>query len=150
MVACKPIIKTCGPTKQSRTVRTHTLLLNYFWYLHSTLSAITHKLLVNVSGHMLIWTFFLLLFWYVELLPKVCPHLSVTPCICIALLVFRQGVKERTCLGKYRLRVLFVWICCWPYGCFILNVFGVDEAHRNCGIGISITFKIMTVSLSVM
>jgi hypothetical protein len=42
------------------------------------LSAITHKL--NVSGHMLIWTLFSC-FSYLELVPTVCPHLSVSPCI---------------------------------------------------------------------
>jgi hypothetical protein len=26
------------------------------------------------------------LFWYVELMPKVCPHLSITPCILVMLL----------------------------------------------------------------
>jgi hypothetical protein len=46
-------------------------------YYKCTLSALIHKL--NVSGHMLIWTFFL--FWFVGLVRKVCPHLSVTPCI---------------------------------------------------------------------
>jgi hypothetical protein len=43
-------------------------------YYKRTLSEITHKL--NVSGRMLIWKF--VLFWYVELVPKVCAHLSVT------------------------------------------------------------------------
>jgi hypothetical protein len=45
-------------------------------YYNCTLSAITHKL--NVSGHMLIWTFFSL-FLHVELVPKICPQLSITP-----------------------------------------------------------------------
>jgi hypothetical protein len=39
--------------------------------------SINHKL--NISGHMLIWIF--CLFWYVELVAKVCPHVSVTLCI---------------------------------------------------------------------
>jgi hypothetical protein len=42
-----------------------------------TLVAVTHKF--NVSGHMLMWTFFLL--WCVEVVRKICPHLSVTACI---------------------------------------------------------------------
>jgi hypothetical protein len=45
-------------------------------YYKCTVSAVTHKL--NVSGSMLIWIFFVL-FWYVELVPKVCSHLPVTP-----------------------------------------------------------------------
>jgi hypothetical protein len=35
-------------------------------YYKCTLSVVTQRL--NVSGHMLIWTFFLI--WYVELVPK--------------------------------------------------------------------------------
>jgi hypothetical protein len=46
----------------------HTVANN--WIGHdSILSAVSHKL--NVSGHMLIWTFYLV--------PKVCPQLSVIP-----------------------------------------------------------------------
>jgi hypothetical protein len=43
-------------------------------YYKRILSAVVHKL--NVSGHMLIWTFSL--FWYVELVPKIWQHFSVT------------------------------------------------------------------------
>jgi hypothetical protein len=57
----------------------------------SILSAITHKL--NACRHMLIWTFF---FWYVELTPKVHPHLSVTRCICNIGEV-KMGLKEIGC-----------------------------------------------------
>jgi hypothetical protein len=46
-------------------------------YYKCTLSAITHKL--NVSGHILIWTFFVVL--VCELVPKNFPHLSVPSCI---------------------------------------------------------------------
>jgi hypothetical protein len=49
-------------------------MLNCCWCEHSIISAVTHKL--NVSGHA-IWTP-LFLFWYVELVPKVFPHISVT------------------------------------------------------------------------
>jgi hypothetical protein len=41
---------------QSPTIPAHTLIFDCCWCLHSILSAITHRL--NVSGHMLIWTFF--------------------------------------------------------------------------------------------
>jgi hypothetical protein len=34
----------------------------------------------NISGHMLIQNIFLVL--YVEVVPKICPHLSVTPVKC--------------------------------------------------------------------
>jgi hypothetical protein len=43
-------------------------------YYKCSLSALTHKL--NASGHKFIWTVF---FKYVELVPRVCPQLSVTP-----------------------------------------------------------------------
>jgi hypothetical protein len=43
-------------------------------HFEHTFSAVIHKL--NVSGHMFMWTFFFL-FWYVELVPKICPQLSV-------------------------------------------------------------------------
>jgi hypothetical protein len=43
----------------------------------SILSAITHKF--NISGHMFIRIFLFL--WYLELGPKICPHLSVTACV---------------------------------------------------------------------
>jgi hypothetical protein len=43
-------------------------------YCKCTLSAVTCKL--NVFGQVLIW-----IFWYVELVPKDCRHLSVTPFI---------------------------------------------------------------------
>jgi hypothetical protein len=46
-------------------------------YYTCTLSGTTHKL--NVSGHMLIWIFSFS--WYVELVLKICLHLSVTPYI---------------------------------------------------------------------
>jgi hypothetical protein len=46
-------------------------------FTHTWKSAITRKL--NVSRHSLMWTF--LIFWYVELVPKVRTHLSVTPCV---------------------------------------------------------------------
>jgi hypothetical protein len=36
----------------------------------------THKL--NVSGHMLLWTFFLR--WYLQLMAQISPHISVTLC----------------------------------------------------------------------
>jgi hypothetical protein len=42
---------------------------------HSIVSTITHKL--HVSGHTLMWISFP--FWYMELVPKVCLHLLVTP-----------------------------------------------------------------------
>jgi hypothetical protein len=58
-------------------MESHDFILNT--YCNCTLSAITHKL--NVSGHMLIWTFFLS--WYVELVPKVCPQFSATSCTCM-------------------------------------------------------------------
>jgi hypothetical protein len=51
--------KTCGPTQQSPAIPVHTLMLNCCWCLHGILSAITHKL--NVSRHMLISIFFLVL-----------------------------------------------------------------------------------------
>jgi hypothetical protein len=41
------------------------------------LSAITYNL--NISKLILIWTFFV--FWYMELVPNLYPHLSVTCCI---------------------------------------------------------------------
>jgi hypothetical protein len=44
---------------QSQTIPTHTLVLSRCWCLHSVPSAVTHML--NVSGHVLIWTFFLVL-----------------------------------------------------------------------------------------
>jgi hypothetical protein len=46
-----------------------------WWWAHYTRSilVITHKL--NFSEHMLVCTFFLL--WYVELLPKICPHFKL-------------------------------------------------------------------------
>lgn len=48
-------------------------------YYKCALSAITRTL--YVSAHMLIRTFFFFLFRCVELVPKVCLHLSVAPCI---------------------------------------------------------------------
>jgi hypothetical protein len=54
---------------------THTSMLNCCWCLHSTLSAVTHK--VIGSGYMLIWTFFLILVCGTR--AKICPHLSVAP-----------------------------------------------------------------------
>jgi hypothetical protein len=74
VVACKQMWQN---TRAYQTIPAHTLMLNFCWCVHSILSAITHKL--NVSGHMLIWTFFLVLLC--ELVPKVCPYLSVTPSI---------------------------------------------------------------------
>jgi hypothetical protein len=47
----------------------------HFENYRSTLSAINHKL--NVSGHMLIWIFVLVL--VVGLVPKVYPHLLFSP-----------------------------------------------------------------------
>jgi hypothetical protein len=44
-------------------------------YCKCTLSVVTHK--VNVSRRMLIWICFF--FWYVELVLRICQHLSVTP-----------------------------------------------------------------------
>jgi hypothetical protein len=67
-------------------------------YYKCTLSAVNHKL--NVSGHMLIRTFFL--FWYVELLPKIYLHLSVTLCIGnigVAQSVVSFGVRWRWAVG---------------------------------------------------
>jgi hypothetical protein len=49
-------------------------LSTYYKYI---ISAITHKL--NVSGHVLIWTFFFL-FLYLQLVPKICLNLSVILC----------------------------------------------------------------------
>jgi hypothetical protein len=54
---------------QSPTIPANTLMLNCCWCLCSLLSVITHRL--NIYGHFL-------LFLYVEFVPKVCPHLSVT------------------------------------------------------------------------
>jgi hypothetical protein len=49
-------------------------------------SAITHKL--TVPGHIDMDNFFL--FWYVELMPQVCLHFSVAPCI---LMYFHQSSR---------------------------------------------------------
>jgi hypothetical protein len=46
-------------------------------YYKCTLSTVTHKL--NVSGHMLIRTFFLV--FVCETRARICPQLSVTPCM---------------------------------------------------------------------
>jgi hypothetical protein len=51
--------KTCGHTKQSPTILAHALMLKCCWCLNIILSTITHEL--NVSGHMLMWTFLLVL-----------------------------------------------------------------------------------------
>jgi hypothetical protein len=67
-------------------------------YYKCTLLAITHKL--NASGHMLIWTFFL--FWYVELVPRMCPHLSVTPCISYFSQLTSSDPTGETCGTKGR------------------------------------------------
>jgi hypothetical protein len=52
------------------------ILITYF---KGTLWAVTHILMV--SRHMFIWTIFLSL--YMELASKICPHLSVIPCIAL-------------------------------------------------------------------
>jgi hypothetical protein len=46
-------------------------------YYKSTLAVIIHKL--NFSGNVDKNIFFL--FWYVELVPKICTNISMTPCI---------------------------------------------------------------------
>jgi hypothetical protein len=69
--------KTCGPTEQSPTIPAHILMLNCRWWLHSILSAITQ--IKCFWSHFVMDIFFW--FWYVELVPKVCPHISVTLCI---------------------------------------------------------------------
>jgi hypothetical protein len=56
-------------------------------------SAITHNL--NISGLMLIWTSFL--FWYVQLVPKICLHLSVTLCIYLNYPFFVQCNGSNVC-----------------------------------------------------
>jgi hypothetical protein len=74
-------------------------------YYKSTLSAITHKL--NVSSHMLIRTFFL--FWYVQLVPRVCPHLSVTPCI-VRIIKYRSGLES---YSSFTETLFAVTPCAW-------------------------------------
>jgi hypothetical protein len=57
-------------------------------YYKCTPTAVTCKF--NVSGHMLIWHFFS--YWYVEHLPKICSHLSVTPCVSMYICVWTIGL----------------------------------------------------------
>jgi hypothetical protein len=47
------------------------------YVMDTIISAITRKL--NITKQMLIWTF-CFLFWYVELVPRIHPYLSVTLC----------------------------------------------------------------------
>jgi hypothetical protein len=58
VVACKPMWQNIR-AYQSPTLPVSTLMLNCCWCLRTILSVITHKL--NVTGHMLIWTSFLVL-----------------------------------------------------------------------------------------
>jgi hypothetical protein len=55
-----------------------------------------HKL--NVSGHILIGTLLLLL--VCELMPKVCPHLSVTPCVLVHKILIEEKLSKYTDCGS--------------------------------------------------
>jgi hypothetical protein len=67
-------------------------------YYKCILSAITHKL--NVSGHMLICTFFLVLVCGTR--AKICPHLSVTPCVYVCIYCDMMTDQAGHCLVTTR------------------------------------------------
>jgi hypothetical protein len=85
------------------------------WYLaqHGApsciLSAITCKL--NVSGHMLMWMFF----WYVELVPKACPHpvyVFSTHCV----FILRVSPKQHCSIYVYNGNgIRFLWGTNWKF-----------------------------------
>jgi hypothetical protein len=82
---CIPVALVDNASRESRywlsvnrygpAIPTQTLMTNWCRWLHSNLSVVSHEL--NASGHVLIWTFFVVL--VCETRAKICPHLSVTP-----------------------------------------------------------------------
>jgi hypothetical protein len=64
-------------------------------HFEPTLSAVTHKL--NVTRHMLLWKF--LLFWYVQLMLKVRPHLPFTLCIKVKISLLQAMEAHRVARG---------------------------------------------------
>jgi hypothetical protein len=84
-------------------------------YYNDTLPPTAHKL--NVSGHMLIRTFFLVLVR--GNVPKVCPHLSVTPCMALILTASlnNQFKKRSLCIEWLKTYGLMMWWRSTVTGC---------------------------------